>query len=168
MSSLPSVKEEELYSDILKKKVITNNASSSSSSWNDLMENDVQFSEYSEEDNLKSNLLMCLDNYIENFIKKKLNIEPLTIHTANSSSSSTNKIELEFLKDDGSHIILRGNKKKYGLIVGKNGVYLNKIKQKFPNVILKIPHVRDVNNNNIEIKGINALKVAYNLIDILN
>ena len=69
MSSSPSVKEEELYSDILKKKVITNNASSS---WTDLMENDAQFSEYSEEDNLKSNLLMCLDNYIENFIKKKI------------------------------------------------------------------------------------------------
>ena len=162
MSSSPSVKEEELYSDILKKKVITNNASSS---WTDLMENDAQFSEYSEEDNLKSNLLMCLDNYIENFIKKNVNIEPLTIHTANSN---TNKIELEFLKDDGSHIILRGNKKKYGLIVGKNGTYLNKIKQKFPNVILKIPHLRDVNNNNIEIKGINALQVAYNVIDIIN
>ena len=89
----------------------------------------------------------------------------MTVHTANSS---TNKIELEFLKDDGSHIILRGNKKKYGLIVGKNGTYLNKIKQKFPNVILKIPHLRDVNNNNIEIKGINALQVAYNVIDIIN
>ena len=162
MSSSPSVKEEELYSDILKKTVITNNASSS---WTDLMENDAQFSEYSEEDNLKSNLLMCLDNYIKNFIKKNVNIEPLTVHTANSS---TNKIELEFLKDDGSHIILRGNKKKYGLIVGKNGTYLNKIKQKFPNVILKIPHLRDVNNNNIEIKGINALQVAYNVIDIIN
>ena len=73
-----------------------------------------------------------------------------------------NCIEIE-CKNEKKMIIIRGNKNKYGLIVGAQGKKLNEIKTRY-NIDIYVPSKFD-KSNEIKISGDEYLKAAFNIIE---
>lgn len=75
-----------------------------------------------------------------------------------------NTIQLEFCKNN--KIILRGDKTKYGLIVGPSGTTFTKLSNKYKTDKIYIPK-KETNCNEIVVQGTNALTIVYDIMKIL-
>ena len=72
--------------------------------------------------------------------------------------------KLKFLPQET--IIIRGNKSRYGSIVGSNGAVIKNLKLKYKNTFITIPS-KDISNNEIKIKGFFALQAVFDIIKMI-
>ena len=126
-------------------------------------------SEKEEEEEIKNKLYSILCDYI-NHISAKNNKNKIVSNDEETNENiittpnKKNTIQLVFFQNK---VIVKGDKDKYGLIVGPRGTTLNKLSSKYNNVAITVPN-KNVNSNEIIVKGgYEALSVVYEIIEII-
>ena len=110
---------------------------------------------HSERGNEEREFYLTLRTYINQIINDNKNDN-------NYPYKKKNVIELEFRSN--KTIIVKGDKGRYGLIVGPKGATLNKLAYKYNNVKIDIPS-RNVISNEISVQGDDALTVVCEIIE---
>ena len=126
--------------------------------------------ESEKEEEIKNRLYSTLCDYINHIIIAKNNKNKIVSNDEETNENiittpnKKNTIQLVFFQNK---VIVKGDKDKYGLIVGPRGTTLNKLSSKYNNVAITVPN-KNVNSNEIIVKGgYEALSVVYEIIEII-
>ena len=117
-----------------------------------------------ESEEIENQLYFTLYNYINQIIAENNSNKFVNNETnKNIITPKKNTIQLEFIRNK---IIVKGDKDKYGLIVGPRGITLNKLSSRYNNVGITVPN-KNVDSNEIIVEGYDALSVVCEIIEII-